>query len=480
MYNMENSPSDFYAVMRNYQKGQLLFSALRLNIFSCLDTPVTAKTAAHTLEIDERKTELLLLALVSCGFIERQGEFYINTPTTKDFLSKNSEVFLGESLLYREKMTSLAGIEQKLGGSETHKKPDYDFTKLARAAIPEMYTGRVQAFLDKMKSVYPDSSRPLHLLDLGGGTGILAIEFAKHFPNSKATVFDTPEVTGFTQQVIGEHHCENQVDVMNGDFNRDALKGSYDVMIASGILNFVTGDLSDFIKKIAGALKEEGYLFLVGEFSDHDQKVPRNMVSWLSGFLDGIPLPPEDRVIAKAIQEAGLSSCGMVKDSLFEGQLFQKKKKYLGTAVSSDDVIRSFIELTEKIANSKTNILEFGSEDMTFYRGEIHMIKMIGDLPGIHSAELARRFGITRAVVHKTLQKLCDRELIIKEDDPLDRKRFQLYLTEKGRTAYACHEKYHSENDRALFDFLADIPAEQLAAIKGFLEHAIGLIQNHA
>lgn len=479
MYNMENSPSDFYMVMRNYQKGQLLFSALRLNVFSCLDTPVTADDVAQVLEIDQRKTELLLLALVSSGFVERQGEFYSNKPETKDFLSKNSEVFLGDSLLYREEMTSLAGIEQKLRGSEVHKKPNYDFTKLARAAIPEMYTGRVQAFLDKMKFVYPDADRPLRLLDLGGGTGILAIEFAKHFPNSRATVFDTPAVTGFTQQVIHERSCENQVDVMNGDFNKDALEGPYDVIIASGIINFVTGDLPEFIQKISGALNEEGYMFLVGEFSDHDQKVPRNMVGWLSGFLDGIPLPPEDRVIAKAIQEAGLSACGMVKDALFEGQLFQKKKPR-GATASSDEVIRSFIELTEKIANSKTNILDFGSGEMTFYRGEIHMIKMIGDLPGIHSAELARRFGITRAVVHKTLQKLSDRELITREDDPGDKKIFRLYLTEKGRKAYECHEKYHDENDRALFDFLADISGEQLAVIKGFLEHAIGLIQNHA
>ena len=78
--------------------------------------------------------------------------------------------------------------------------------------------------------------------------------------------------------------------------------------------------------------------------------------------------------------------------------------------------IRAFIDLTEQIANSKTNILDFGSEDMTFYRGEIHMIKMIGDFPGIYSAELARKFGITRPVVHKTLQKLSDRGLIMRED----------------------------------------------------------------
>ncbi|OCN02687.1 MarR family transcriptional regulator [Clostridium sp. W14A] len=146
----------------------------------------------------------------------------------------------------------------------------------------------------------------------------------------------------------------------------------------------------------------------------------------------------------------------------------------------SGDVVRSFIELTEQIANSRTNVLDFGSENLTFYRGEIHMIKMIGDFPGIYSAELARKFGITRPVVHKTLQKLSERELIAKEDDQKDKKRYRLYLTEKGWTAYRFHQRYHEENDKALFDYLSNMPGDQLTAIKGFLDQAIQLIHNHA
>ena len=53
--------------------------------------------------------------------------------------------------------------------------------------------------------------------------------------------------------------------------------------------------------------------------------------------------------------------------------------------VSGTEVINEFIALTESIANSRTNVLDFGSEDMTFYRGEIHIIKMIGDYTGIFS-----------------------------------------------------------------------------------------------
>ena len=476
MYNMENSPNRYYKIMHNYQEAQLFFAAIRMNIFSCLDRPKTAGEIAEELNCDKRQIELLLLSLTSCGLINKQGAFYANTSETKDFLSRSSQVFLGDALLFREKMTSLSELEQKVRGESSAGSNTYDFAEMARVTAPEMYSGRVQTFIKEMIKLYPDTGSPVHVLDLGGGTGILSIELAKNFPNSRATIFETESVSEVTREIIKQHNMQGQLDVLSGNFNTDSLRGPYDFIIASGILNFVE-DLDDFIKKVSGALKDDGYLLVIGKYGDNEHSAPPNMLGWLSGFLEGIPLPPGMQEIEKAMQGAGLTIADNIDYSMFEGYLYRKG----GTSdVSSGDVIHSFIELTEQIANSRTNILDFGSEDMRFYRGEIHMIKMIGDFPGIHSSELARKFGITRPVVHKTLQKLSERGLVIKEDDPEDKKRYLLYLTEKGQTAYFEHEKYHDENDKALFDYLSDTSGDKIAAIKGFLDHAINLIKNHA
>lgn len=146
----------------------------------------------------------------------------------------------------------------------------------------------------------------------------------------------------------------------------------------------------------------------------------------------------------------------------------------------SKEVVDSFIRLTEKIANSKTNILDFGSEDMTFFRGEIHIIQIIGDHPGTFSSEIARQFGITRAVVHKTLLKLEKRMLVVKTMDESDKKRVRLFLTEKGLHAYHLHREYHNTQDKALFEYIDCLNPVQLEAIQAFLEHANDLIENHA
>ncbi len=142
-------------------------------------------------------------------------------------------------------------------------------------------------------------------------------------------------------------------------------------------------------------------------------------------------------------------------------------------------VINDFIQMTERIANGKTNVLDFGSEEMTFYRGEIHMIKMIGDHPGMFISEIARSFNVTRAVVAKTVRKLEERGFLIKKEDVNDKKRLCLFLTEKGKNAYELHNQYHQEFDRPLFSYLETLNEMELHTIREFLKHANTLIENH-
>jgi DNA-binding MarR family transcriptional regulator len=145
----------------------------------------------------------------------------------------------------------------------------------------------------------------------------------------------------------------------------------------------------------------------------------------------------------------------------------------------SNEIINDFIKMTERIANGKMNVLDFDSAEMTFYRGEIHILKMVGDHPGIFISEMARNFNITRAVVAKTVKKLEKRGFLIKETDSTDKKRLRLYLTDKGRQAHALHHAYHQQFDRPLFAFLEKLDNQDLQIIREFLKHANQLVKNH-
>ena len=146
---------------------------------------------------------------------------------------------------------------------------------------------------------------------------------------------------------------------------------------------------------------------------------------------------------------------------------------------NKNTVIEQYIALVEKIANGKNNTLSFAGKDMTFYRGEIHIIKKIGDHPGIFSSEIAREMGITRAVIHKTLLKLEERGFVEKEADTGDKKRKKLFLTKRGQAAYTAHEQYHQRHDKSFFDFIDSLNEQERALIEYFLEKANEMIEKH-
>ena len=146
---------------------------------------------------------------------------------------------------------------------------------------------------------------------------------------------------------------------------------------------------------------------------------------------------------------------------------------------NKNTVIERYIAFVEKIANGKNNTLSFVAKDMTFYRGEIHIIKKIGDHPGIFSSEIAREMGITRAVIHKTLLKLEERGFVEKESDTEDKKRKKLFLTKRGQAAYTAHEQYHQRCDKSFFDFIDSLNEQECALIECFLEKANEMIEKH-
>lgn len=140
-----------------------------------------------------------------------------------------------------------------------------------------------------------------------------------------------------------------------------------------------------------------------------------------------------------------------------------KDKKQL-----EQQVIVGTIELIEKISNDKTEsiTLENGRK---FYRAESHVLKIIGEQPGIFSSEIARRFSVTRGAIQKTLGRLEERELIRKEVDAADKKRIQLYLTEEGRHALELLVQHQMRINAAFFTAISTMTAEELTAVNRFL-----------
>ncbi|QOR35012.1 class I SAM-dependent methyltransferase [Clostridium sp. 'deep sea'] len=325
-----NTMMDYYKKLHDYKEIQLLIAALNLKVFSYMEEAITAKQIAEKLNYNSRNLALFLDALASIGLIEKSKNVYKNTAASNKMLNENSELYIGDGILFKKTMMSLDDVENKVkDGPATNLKDGaelYDFYELARVTRNEMYYGRVQEIINLLSNLYNKDDH-FKLLDLGGGSGTLALEVAKHFKNSRVVVFEHEIVAKLPQQLIKEENLSKQADVMIGDFNKDDIGNNYDFIIAAGIMDFASQYLDNVTCKLNKSLNSNGYLYVITHGVSQDYLSPtQSIIGWLSGRLAGSDLLCDEKTILASILNNDFKEINMpsTKDR-FNKYLFQKQ-----------------------------------------------------------------------------------------------------------------------------------------------------------
>jgi predicted O-methyltransferase YrrM len=312
MYQPKESPHIYHKLLHQKRETELILSALRLDIFSYLEDWSTSKVVSEKTGFNARNLELFLNVLSSIGMLEKNKALYRNTPQSNEYLNKNSSVYLGEYILFREKMMSLQHLDERIkqgpiqdivvnnSGVEV-----YDFYELARVSIPEIYSCRIQPLIKSATIIFKDRP-PKKILDLGGGSGILAMELVNTFPSCKGVIFEHPSVAQLPHKIISEKKLSDKVSVLEGDFNTDDIGQGYDLIIASGIFDFAKDHLDELMEKLYNALTHNGYLYVVTHNVSEDyQAPPQSILGWLSSHLDGLDLLLTKNTINQALTNHG-------------------------------------------------------------------------------------------------------------------------------------------------------------------------------
>jgi acetylserotonin N-methyltransferase len=102
-----------------------------------------------------------------------------------------------------------------------------------------------------------DLSEVQHFVDLGGGTGHLALAFLDKYPSAKATVFDLPQVIPLTQEIT-----QNRIATIPGDFFADPLPPADCYAVARILHDWSPPKIQLLLTKIHAALPENGRLLI--------------------------------------------------------------------------------------------------------------------------------------------------------------------------------------------------------------------------
>lgn len=301
------TPEQIMDIAAAFQDSRALLSAHDLGLFTILgDKTLTAQEAAGLAGADERATDRLLSALAGMGLVVKDGDAYANTPAARKHLAADGDAPLGAlshlSRMYANWATLTDAVQA--GGS---------------VLDPEWGPGGLDAFITAMHARAVKEARLVvprmnlahvrRVLDVGGGSGAMAMALTEAAPDLEVTILDRPDVIEMAREFTREHPHRDRIRFQPGDMLTDAFGDGWDMVIFMQILHMFGPDTNRMLlAKAADGLTEHGAVAVQDFILDEDRTTPPFAslfaLNMLVGTKEGDSYTESD--IAGWLEEAGL------------------------------------------------------------------------------------------------------------------------------------------------------------------------------
>jgi predicted O-methyltransferase YrrM len=266
-----------------------MVAGMQLELFTPLGAgPMTAEQLAAALGVGAAKLSPLLYALVSAGLLTIDDGRFANTPEADHCLVRGKPTYLGGrhaffTARYQEALQTAASIRTG------RPQAKLDFPSMSSEALEKflrgLHPGTVASGRDLMARCDLSSFR--HLIDVGGGSGGLALAVAAATPQLRATVIDLPSVTPVTRRFIEEAGMAERVAVVTGDVVRGELSGSYDVAVLRTVIQVLSpDDAQRALHNVFRVLEPGGSIYILGSVLDDSRLSPPQTAAFNVVFIN--------------------------------------------------------------------------------------------------------------------------------------------------------------------------------------------------
>lgn len=261
-----------------FQSSRIFLTGVELDIFSHIgDGRGTAAEVAASAGTDLRGTEILLNALTGIGLLTKSDSRYANTPATLRYLVATSPDFAGIGLRHTANLwRTWSNLNEvvRTGALQHPEAKEADAKEWTQSFIMLMHQRAKFRAPKVAEALDLDSTRAV--IDIGGGPGTHAIEFAKRNPDLCAVVFDLPEVVQIADRIIYEAGLQDRVTTKSGDYYIDDFGSGYDLAFLSAIVHSNSPDGNKRIfKRAYDALNPGGRIAVVDFIMNDDKTEPR-------------------------------------------------------------------------------------------------------------------------------------------------------------------------------------------------------------
>ena len=265
-----------------------MVAGMKLDLFTPLgDGPRNAEQIASAIGVGAAKLKPLLYALVTTGLLTVDGDLFSNSPEADEFLVHGKPIYMGARVqFYSDRWDdALLAAESIRTGTGQAK---VDFSLMSRGELERFLGGLHPATLASGRNLVSkfDFSSYRSLLDVGGGSGGLAIAITEACPELTATVLDLPTVTPITQKFVDEAGASGRVKTTSEDVIAGPLTGSFDVACLSNFIQVITPDEARrALQNIGKVMEPNGAIYILGRDLDDSRLSPPESVVFNLVFI---------------------------------------------------------------------------------------------------------------------------------------------------------------------------------------------------
>ena len=273
-------------LIEDFRRSKAMFTAVSLGVFDLLESsPATADELARRLSVKPDPLERLLDTCVGLKLLRRSGKAYENEPVARAYLCRTSPCSLAGYILYSNDV--LFRLWTHLEDAVREGTPRWSQAFGTDGPIFDHFFRTPEAketFLHGMHGLGALSSPavvaafPLagfrQMVDLGGGTGHLAIAACEKYPALRAIVFDLPQVIETARKHAAQSNAAARLSVLGGDFFRDELPDA-DLFAMGRILHdWPEEKITALLAKIYSRLPTGGAILLAEKLLLDDKTGP--------------------------------------------------------------------------------------------------------------------------------------------------------------------------------------------------------------
>ncbi len=257
-----------------------MLAGMQLDVFSPLaDGPMTTVDLAARLGVGAAKLDPLLHALVIAELLEPcDGSGFANSPEADRFLVKGRPEYRGSTheLLSNIWPAALQTAETIRTGAPQAK---IDFTDMNDEVLGTFFRGLHSGALATARNLMAselDLSNCRRFLDVGGGTGGIAIGLCEALPELTATVLELPRIANVvTREFVSAAGLTDRIAVVEGDAVHETPAGEYDLVVMKALLQVIAPtEAQSVVANVAKALAPGGRLVIIGRVLNDDRLSP--------------------------------------------------------------------------------------------------------------------------------------------------------------------------------------------------------------